>query len=132
VSQTDDNLVQSIHARRIRPLECRRKGQCALRRKIGKRSEHFGQLMIDLTIILPPSRHVELEQRITGMHQGVLTLLYANAERPDTPKLPGDVVAAHHAHHLATDLLLDHRPPGDQAEAQPIVDHGETAAGKLC
>src|SRR5260370_150564 len=49
-----------------------------------------------------------------------------------TPKLLGDVVAAHHAHHLATDLLLDDRPPGDQAEAQPVVDHGETAAGQLC
>jgi hypothetical protein len=32
---------------------------------------------------------------------------------------------------LATDLLFDYRPPRNQAEAEPIVDHGEPAAGEL-
>jgi hypothetical protein len=38
--------------------------------------------------------------------------LDANAERPGATELPGDIVAAHDAHHLATDLLFDHRRPG--------------------
>src|SRR5947209_4779695 len=41
------------------------------------------------------------------------------------------LVAAHHAGHLATDLLVEHGPPRNEAEAQSIVDHGETAARKL-
>lgn len=28
-------------------------------------------------------------------------------------------------------MLLERRPPRDQAEAEPIIDHGEPAAGKL-
>jgi hypothetical protein len=29
------------------------------------------------------------------------------------------------------DLILEHRPPRDQAETEPIVDHGKSAAGQL-
>jgi hypothetical protein len=37
--------------------------------------------------------------------------LATNAESDGTPELPGDVTAAHHADHLATDLLVDDPPP---------------------
>src|SRR5215510_1860208 len=59
------------------------------------------------------------------------TPLETNAEPDRTPELPGDVATAHHAHHLAPDLLLEHRPPRHQTEAEPVVDHGKAPAGEL-
>ena len=46
-------------------------------------------------------------------------------------KLPGDIVSAHNAHDIAAELLFDDRPPRHEAEAEAVIDHGETPAGKL-
>ena len=40
-------------------------------------------------------------------------------------------MAAHHTHDFTADLILEHWPPWDQAETEPVVDHGESAAGQL-
>lgn len=57
--------------------------------------------------------------------------LQANPERSGASELPGDAIAAHHAHHLPADLALDHRPPRDQAEAEPVTDRGKAATAEL-
>jgi hypothetical protein len=57
--------------------------------------------------------------------------LRADAESHGTTELPGDVAATHYAHDLATDRFLEHRPPWHQTEAEPVVDHRETAADEL-
>ena len=48
-------------------------------------------------------------------------MLHPNPEPPGAPELPGDVIAAHDAEDLATELAVDHRPPRDEAEAEPIT-----------
>jgi hypothetical protein len=48
-------------------------------------------------------------------------MLHPNSEPPGAPELPGDVIAAHDAEDLATELAVDHRPPRDEAEAEPIT-----------
>jgi hypothetical protein len=45
--------------------------------------------------------------------------------------LPGDVAAAHDADDLPADLFFDDRPPWHEAEAEPVIDHGETPADEL-
>src|SRR5881397_66143 len=59
------------------------------------------------------------------------SFLQPHAESYGAPELPGDVAAAHHAHHLAANPLLEHRPPRHQTEAEPVVDHGKAPAGEL-
>src|SRR5215813_11462483 len=56
--------------------------------------------------------------------------LDTNAKPLGATELPRDVAAAHYAHHWATDVLLEDGPPRHQAEAESVVDHGETAAGE--
>ena len=58
-------------------------------------------------------------------------MLDAHAGAKRTTKSPRDVAAAHHPHHLASDLFLEHGPPWRQAEAEPVIDHGETTAREL-
>src|SRR5215831_17683581 len=83
----------------------------------------------------PMQRLVRSWRKLTPHHPRIgwstEALLPINAESSGATDLPGDVAAAHDAHHLAADLPLDHRPPWDQAEAEPVIDHGKAAAGEL-
>jgi hypothetical protein len=47
------------------------------------------------------------------------------------PNLPGGVATAHDADDLPADLFFDNRPPRHEAEAEPVIDHGETPADEL-
>jgi hypothetical protein len=62
------------------------------------------------------------EARQLAEAEGV-ALLHANAELPRATELPGHVAAAHHAYDLTANLVLDRRPPRDEAEAEPVIDH---------
>jgi hypothetical protein len=57
--------------------------------------------------------------------------LNPNAKCSGATELPGDVFTAHHTRYFTADLVLEHRPPQDQAETEPVVDHGKSAAGQL-
>ena len=57
--------------------------------------------------------------------------LNPNAKCSAATELPGDVLTAPLARDLTADLVLEHRPPRDQAETVPVVDHGKSAAGQL-
>jgi hypothetical protein len=57
--------------------------------------------------------------------------LNPNAMCSGTTELPGNIFAAHHTYDFTADLILEHRPPWDQAEIEPVVDHGKSAAGQL-
>src|SRR5215470_7029872 len=83
-----------------------------------------------------PNKTVEVNNAAHGVSSDLRgprprRFLHSNAKRPDAPELPRDVVTAHHAEHFAADLSLDNGPPGDEAEVEPVVDHGEAAAGEL-
>ena len=57
--------------------------------------------------------------------------LNPNAKCSAATELPGNIFAAHLAHYFTADLVLEHRPLRDQAETEPVVDHGKSAAGQL-
>jgi hypothetical protein len=46
-------------------------------------------------------------------------------------QLPGNIPAAHDANDLAPELLLNHWPPQNQTEAEPVINHGEPAGCEL-
>src|SRR5215472_12907070 len=62
--------------------------------------------------------------------EGVM-YLNPNAKCSSATELPGNIFAAHHTHDFTADLILEDRPPWDQAETEPVVDHGKSAAGQL-
>ena len=62
--------------------------------------------------------------------EGVMCL-NPNAKCSGATELPGNIFAAHYTYDFTADLILEHRPPRDQAEAEPVVDHGKSAAGQL-
>src|SRR5215472_17609113 len=62
--------------------------------------------------------------------EGVM-YLNPNAKCSGATELPGNIFAAHHTHDFTADLILEHRPPWDQAETELVVDHGKSAAGEL-
>src|SRR5215469_2145020 len=63
--------------------------------------------------------------------EGVM-YLNPDAKCSGAAELPGNIFAAHRTHDFTTDLILKHRPPWDQAETEPVVDHGKSAAGQSC
>lgn len=56
--------------------------------------------------------------------------LNPNAKCSSATELPGNIFAAHRTHDFTADLILEHRPPWDQAETEPIIDHGKSATGQ--
>jgi hypothetical protein len=66
-----------------------------------------------------------------GALRAAASALRTKAETSSAAELPRHLAGAHHAHHLTTNLVLDDRAPRDEAQAQPIVDHGKAAAGEL-
>ena len=58
--------------------------------------------------------------------------LNPNAKCSSATELPGNIFAAHRTHDFTTDLVFEHRPPRDQAETKPVINHGKSAAGQLC
>jgi hypothetical protein len=63
--------------------------------------------------------------------RNLYSALNPNAKCSRAIELPGNIFAAHHTRVFTTDLVLEHRPPWDQAETEPVVDHGKSAAGQL-
>jgi hypothetical protein len=57
--------------------------------------------------------------------------LNPNTKCSGATQLPGNIFTAHRTHDFTTDLVFEHRPPRDQAETEPVVDHGKSAAGQL-
>ena len=57
--------------------------------------------------------------------------LNPHAKRSGATELPGNIFTAHHARYFTADLILEHRPPWNQAETEPVVDHGKSAARQL-
>jgi hypothetical protein len=56
------------------------------------------------------------------------------SQGPDREQAPAETVrdrAYHFDNGFTADLILEHWPPRDQAEAEPIIDHGKSAAGQL-
>ena len=64
------------------------------------------------------------------MIEGVM-YLNPNAKCSGATELPGNIFAAHRTHDFTADLVLEDRPPWDQAETEPVVDHSKSAAGQL-
>jgi hypothetical protein len=54
-----------------------------------------------------------------------------NPQSPVSPKTPVDIASGHcDSGHLFPELVLQRWRPGDKAEAEPVVDHGETSGGE--
>nr|CAE29577.1 possible DNA topoisomerase [Rhodopseudomonas palustris CGA009] len=81
-----------------------------------------------LAMVSSPTRRLAHQAGVVMTLSGVGL---SQSQPPLPTELPGHRSALNHAHHLASQLVVDHRPPGHQRELMGVLDQRELAARQL-